>query len=74
MKFAQRQVFGLLYGTLCYGAGKGPVLWRSAASLRFSAALGNSNLIALACTKIPGTSSSLRLSEDFVPGYRRYAP
>ena len=23
MKFAQRPVFGLLYGTLCYGAGKG---------------------------------------------------
>ena len=28
---------------------------------------------ALACTKIPGTSTLSRLSEDFVPGYHRFA-
>ena len=50
MKFAQRQVFELLYGTLCYGAGKGAVLWRSSFQAHRS------------CTAYPRTSSPVTVA------------
>ena len=46
-----------------------PILW----DFRLHSAI-QVNLIALVCTKIPGTSSQSHLSGHFVPGYRRFAP